>query len=156
MRASAVLAVACLLALVAGTVARPLEVASGGAVGDAPWFCHDLECPKYKLVENLTDIGIEHRTYPSGTRAGPPSGRVLKTCGPSPASTLGLLRIELVLAHSHTSSLLSSLKPSRSAPFILLSSLDTSSQVGDHHRRRQELRRQRGHGLLAAVQVHQR
>ncbi|KIY95363.1 Heme-binding protein 2 [Monoraphidium neglectum] len=76
MRASAVLAVACLLALVAGTVARPLEVASGGAVGDAPWFCHDLECPKYKLVENLTDIAkwvtttVEGKSYDASVATG--------------------------------------------------------------------------------------
>lgn len=28
---------------------------------DAPWFCHSLDCPRFKLVKNHTDLGIEHR-----------------------------------------------------------------------------------------------
>lgn len=31
----------------------------------APWFCHDLDCPKFKSVDNITDLGIEHRKYPA-------------------------------------------------------------------------------------------
>eukprot|EP00878_Enallax_costatus_P025074 GHUV01026795.1.p2 GENE.GHUV01026795.1~~GHUV01026795.1.p2 ORF type:complete len:258 (-),score=42.49 GHUV01026795.1:1099-1758(-) len=31
-----------------------------------PWFCHDLDCPKYKLLKNLTDIDIEYRSYQPG------------------------------------------------------------------------------------------
>ncbi|KAI8463957.1 MAG: SOUL-domain-containing protein [Monoraphidium minutum] len=55
-----------LLALAGASAARPLDAAGGGGSNpaEAPWFCHDLECPKYKVVENMTDIGIEHRQYP--------------------------------------------------------------------------------------------
>jgi hypothetical protein len=31
-----------------------------------PWFCHDLDCPTYKMVKNLTDINIEYRSYQAG------------------------------------------------------------------------------------------
>lgn len=31
-----------------------------------PWFCHDLDCPTYKLLKNLTDINIEYRSYQAG------------------------------------------------------------------------------------------
>lgn len=57
-----------LLALAASAAhARPLDTAVRGDAGASPpWFCHDLECPKFKVVENMTDIGIEHRQYPAG------------------------------------------------------------------------------------------
>lgn len=32
-----------------------------------PWFCHDLECPEFELVENLTSIGVELRRYAPST-----------------------------------------------------------------------------------------
>jgi hypothetical protein len=41
-------------------------ISSGLAAWEAPWFCHELDCPKFKLMQNMTDIGIEHRRYESG------------------------------------------------------------------------------------------
>jgi len=52
---------ALILALVMG-----VATCSASAAWEAPWFCHDLDCPKFKLVQNMTDIGIEHRRYESG------------------------------------------------------------------------------------------
>lgn len=33
-----------------------------------PRFCHDLDCPRYKVLSNLTDIGVELREYEAGER----------------------------------------------------------------------------------------
>jgi len=35
-----------------------------------PWFCHDLDCPEFKVVRNITvndDLVIEERCYPETT-----------------------------------------------------------------------------------------
>ncbi|KAF8056126.1 COG6 [Scenedesmus sp. PABB004] len=37
-----------------------------GAAADAPWFCHDLDCPSYKVVANLTALDAELRAYAPG------------------------------------------------------------------------------------------
>lgn len=59
-----------LLALAAAASASASRVAPAGApIGaagaDAPWFCHDLDCPRYTVAENLTDLGVELRRYPA-------------------------------------------------------------------------------------------
>jgi hypothetical protein len=35
------------------------------AAAASPWFCHDLDCPRFSLQKNLTDLGIELRRYPA-------------------------------------------------------------------------------------------
>eukprot|EP00775_Hariotina_reticulata_P004837 gene4837-5084_t len=32
----------------------------------APWFCHELDCPQFTVVKNITDIGVELRHYDAG------------------------------------------------------------------------------------------
>ncbi len=34
-------------------------------VGDAPWFCHDLDCPPYDVVKTFGEDS-ELRSYPEG------------------------------------------------------------------------------------------
>eukprot|EP00879_Flechtneria_rotunda_P000469 GHRR01000570.1.p1 GENE.GHRR01000570.1~~GHRR01000570.1.p1 ORF type:complete len:236 (+),score=52.48 GHRR01000570.1:86-793(+) len=35
---------------------------------DAPWFCHELDCPNYSVVKNLTEVNppVELRRYEAG------------------------------------------------------------------------------------------
>lgn len=33
---------------------------------DKPWFCHELDCPPFKLIQNFTDLGLELREYRAG------------------------------------------------------------------------------------------
>ena len=35
------------------------------AMGDSPWFCHDLDCPEYTSLANITNDGqtVEIRKY---------------------------------------------------------------------------------------------
>lgn len=54
---------AALVSLLALAVAASASVAPAW---EAPWFCHDLDCPQFTLVKNMTDMGIEHRRYDSG------------------------------------------------------------------------------------------
>lgn len=49
------------VAVAAGRNAPPSQALSLSS----PWFCHDLECPKFSLVKNMTDLGIELRSYPA-------------------------------------------------------------------------------------------
>jgi hypothetical protein len=32
----------------------------------APWFCHELDCPRFTIVKNLTEFGVELRRYEAG------------------------------------------------------------------------------------------
>ena len=36
-------------------------------LGDNPWYCHDLDCPPYTALKNITENGqtIEIRNYPA-------------------------------------------------------------------------------------------
>ena len=51
-----------------GAAARDWTEYLGGLMGkltrngDAPWFCHDLDCPHYEVVEKL-DGDVELRRY---------------------------------------------------------------------------------------------
>lgn len=36
---------------------------SSALAWEKPWFCHELDCPQYEVVENLTSIGVELRRY---------------------------------------------------------------------------------------------
>jgi hypothetical protein len=36
---------------------------------EAPWFCHELDCPTFTLLKNHTDMGIELRRYEPGVWA---------------------------------------------------------------------------------------
>jgi len=64
------LAAAAVAALpAAATAARPPVAAPASALAwdKAPWFCHDLDCPQFEVVENLTAIGVELRRYAPST-----------------------------------------------------------------------------------------
>lgn len=76
-RAAAALLLAVALAATAtpAAAARASAPASGAAAalttaagddGERPWFCHELDCPDFKLEKNLTALGgIELRAYPA-------------------------------------------------------------------------------------------
>jgi len=38
-------------------------------ITEKPWFCHDLECPEFKKIGNMTEetVGFEERCYPNTT-----------------------------------------------------------------------------------------
>ncbi|GBF95219.1 hypothetical protein Rsub_07934 [Raphidocelis subcapitata] len=69
-------ALGCLVVLAVCTVrmadaaraAPPADAAAAAADDSAaavPWFCHDLDCPRFSIKKNLTDLGIELRRYPA-------------------------------------------------------------------------------------------
>lgn len=67
-RAPAALALALALLCSAGVAAaaRPGKAArAAGVAWTKPWYCHDLDCPHFKSVKNLTDLGLELRHYDS-------------------------------------------------------------------------------------------
>lgn len=64
-RVAAAPAVAALLVVLALASAAPR--AAMAAAWEKPWFCHELECPQFELVENLTSIGVELRRYAPST-----------------------------------------------------------------------------------------
>jgi hypothetical protein len=77
-RASARAAAAALLLLLAAVVvavavaARPATAAAAAAAPKEqawpkPWFCHELDCPEFEVLENLTSIGVELRRYAPST-----------------------------------------------------------------------------------------
>ncbi len=43
-------------------------------LADSPWFCHDLDCPPYDLVQTL-DVDLELRAYRAGWWCGRVGGR---------------------------------------------------------------------------------
>lgn len=43
-----------------------------------PWFCHDLDCPEYKLLKNLSDIDVEYRSYQKGESPTPTAAAAAK------------------------------------------------------------------------------
>jgi hypothetical protein len=51
------------LAAVALAAAVLLFAGTADASWNKPWFCHELDCPEYEVVENLTSIGVELRRY---------------------------------------------------------------------------------------------
>jgi hypothetical protein len=56
----------CLLVLCAASAALAARPASHTpANDDSPWFCHDLDCPKFTLVKNITD-DVQLRKYAAG------------------------------------------------------------------------------------------
>jgi hypothetical protein len=46
--------------------AAPAGVGGAGVEWTKPWYCHDLDCPRFKIVKNLTDLGLELRHYEAG------------------------------------------------------------------------------------------
>mmetsp|Transcript_16420 Transcript_16420/g.48914 ORF Transcript_16420/g.48914 Transcript_16420/m.48914 type:complete len:231 (-) Transcript_16420:786-1478(-) len=65
-------AAVAILALAAGAAAEsaasaPVVARGGGVEGEKPWFCHDLDCPTYEVLdEDLGSSGIELRSYAAG------------------------------------------------------------------------------------------
>eukprot|EP00882_Tetradesmus_deserticola_P006489 GHRQ01006828.1.p1 GENE.GHRQ01006828.1~~GHRQ01006828.1.p1 ORF type:complete len:232 (+),score=99.18 GHRQ01006828.1:32-727(+) len=56
----------CLLLLCAASAASAARPASHTpAVVESPWFCHDLDCPTFTLVKNITD-DVQLRQYAAG------------------------------------------------------------------------------------------
>ena len=53
------------LALLSAAAAQHIAQPAVGVSVDKPWFCHDLDCPKYDLI-NRTDA-YEVRKYQAGT-----------------------------------------------------------------------------------------
>jgi hypothetical protein len=105
MRAAAAAAVLLLLAASGAAAARAgrgagasaaasgmAHAAHAAAVGGEfvkPWYCHDLDCPRFRSVKNLTDVGdggLELRHYAAGaphSRAAPrPRGGQARAPGP--------------------------------------------------------------------------
>ena len=61
----AVLTVACTSAVLAQEV---LKLSSNDVIHEKPWFCHDLECPHFDLL-NKTE-SYETRKYQAGDHPG--------------------------------------------------------------------------------------
>lgn len=64
--------IVCLLLLCAASAAlaaRPASHAPATANDESPWFCHDLDCPKFTVVKNITD-DVQLRRYAAGERPG--------------------------------------------------------------------------------------
>lgn len=60
--------IVCLLLLCAASAAlaaRPASHAPATANDESPWFCHDLDCPKFTVVKNITD-DVQLRRYAAG------------------------------------------------------------------------------------------
>lgn len=57
----------CLIVLLLAIAFSAVSASQDSSEWEAPWFCHDLDCPKFKVAKNLTEIGVEMRQYDAGT-----------------------------------------------------------------------------------------
>jgi hypothetical protein len=70
--------IVCLLLLCAASAALAARPAHHTPANEeSPWFCHDLDCPKFTVVKNITD-DVQLRKYAAGT--GPGCHVQLRSC----------------------------------------------------------------------------
>jgi hypothetical protein len=81
-RPSNTLAAAALAGAALLLVASPL---TADAWATKPWFCHELDCPQYEVLENLTSIGVEVRRYAATRWVETTIENATSVAGPAPA-----------------------------------------------------------------------